>query len=127
MAAQLLRLYPGIRVVGLDRQRSALQTAQTNHPEALHVLGDVTDLPFPDRTFDHVHGSWIIEHVPDPVAALRDVRRVLRPGGTCRFLPDNRPLRTGYRNDRGRHDRGSVSCEQLAFSDRSDCAPGPFA
>jgi ubiquinone/menaquinone biosynthesis C-methylase UbiE len=95
MAAQLLRLYPGIQVVGLDRQRSALQAAQTNHPEALYVLGDAMDLPFPDEAFDHVHGSWIVEHVPDPVAALRDVRRVLRIGGTCWFLEvDNASLRT---------------------------------
>jgi SAM-dependent methyltransferase len=95
MAGQLLRHYPGIRVVGLDRQRSALQTAQANHPEAIYVVGDAMDLPFPDGAFDHVHGSWIIEHVPDPVVALREVRRVLKPGGTCRLLEvDNASLRT---------------------------------
>jgi SAM-dependent methyltransferase len=95
MAGQLIRLYPGIMVVGLDRQRSALQTARANHPEAAYVVGDAMALPFPDQTFDHVHGSWIIEHVPDPVVALREVRRVLRPGGTCRFLEvDNASFRT---------------------------------
>ena len=95
MVGQLLRHCPGIRVVGLDRQRSALQTAQANRPEAIYVAGDAMDLPFPDGAFDHVHGSWIIEHVPDPVVALREVRRVLRPGGTCRFLEvDNASLRT---------------------------------
>lgn len=95
MVAQLLRLFPGIQVVGLDRQRSALQTAQANHPEAIYVVGDAMDLPFPDHAFDHVHGSWIIEHVPDPEFALREVRRVLRPKGTCRFLEvDNASLRT---------------------------------
>jgi ubiquinone/menaquinone biosynthesis C-methylase UbiE len=95
MSAQLLRLFPGIQLVGLDRQRSSLQAAQVNHPEALYVLGDAMDLPFADEAFDHVHGSWIIEHVPDPVAALREVRRVLRIGGTCRFLEvDNASLRT---------------------------------
>src|SRR3954467_14054055 len=95
MVAQLLRHYPGIRVVGLDRQRSALQTAQANHPEAIYVVGDAMDLPFPDGAFDHVHGSWIIEHVPDPVVALREVRRVLKPSGTCRLLEvDNASLRT---------------------------------
>ena len=95
MAAQLIRLFPGIRVVGLDQQRSALQTAQANHPEAIYVVGDAMDLPFPDAAFAHVHGSWIIEHVPDPVAALREVRRVLRAGGTCLFLEvENASLRT---------------------------------
>jgi ubiquinone/menaquinone biosynthesis C-methylase UbiE len=95
MVAQLLRHHPGIRVVGLDQQRSALQTAQANHPEAIYVVGDAMELPFPDGAFDHVHGSWIIEHVPNPVVALREVRRVLRTGGTCRFLEvDNASLRT---------------------------------
>jgi SAM-dependent methyltransferase len=95
MVSQLIQLFPGIRVVGLDRQRSALQTAQANHPKAIYVVGDAMDLPFPDQAFDHVHGSWIIEHVPDPVVALREVRRVLRAGGTCRFLEvQNASLRT---------------------------------
>jgi ubiquinone/menaquinone biosynthesis C-methylase UbiE len=95
MVAQLLRLFPGIQVVGLDRQRSALQTAQELHPDAIYVGGDAMDLPFPNEAFDHVHGSWIIEHVPDPVVALGEVRRVLRIGGTCRFLEvDNASLRT---------------------------------
>jgi SAM-dependent methyltransferase len=95
MAAQLIRQFPGICVVGLDRQRSALQTAQAHHPEAIYVEGDAMDLPFPDQAFNHVHGSWIIEHVPDPVVALREVRRVLRPGGTCHFLEvENASLRT---------------------------------
>ena len=95
MVAQLLRHCPEIRVVGLDRQRSALQTAQANHPEAIYVVGDAMNLPFPNGAFDHVHGSWIIEHVPDPVIALCEVRRVLRNGGTCRFLEvDNASLRT---------------------------------
>jgi SAM-dependent methyltransferase len=95
MAGQLLYHYPGIRVVGIDRQRSALQTAHANHPEAIYVVGDAMNLPFPDGVFDHIHGSWIIEHVPDPIVALREVRRVLAPGGTCRFLEvDNASLRT---------------------------------
>ena len=86
MMAQLIHHFPGICVVGLDRQRSALQTAQAHHPEAIYVVGDAMDLPFTDQAFDHVHGSCIIEHVADPMGALREVRRVLRPGGTCRFL-----------------------------------------
>ena len=95
MVSQLLRHFPGIRVVGLDRQRSALQTAQANHPQAIFVVGDAMELPFPDGAFDHVHGSWIIEHVPDQLGALREVRRVLRTGGTCLFLEvDNASLRT---------------------------------
>jgi len=43
---------------------------------------DVTDLPFPDRSFDHVIASEILEHVDDDRRALAELVRVLRPGGT---------------------------------------------
>lgn len=43
---------------------------------------DVTRLPFPDRTFDHVIASEILEHVDDDLGALAELVRVLRPGGS---------------------------------------------
>lgn len=42
---------------------------------------DVTRLPFPDCSFDHIVASEILEHVDDDGAALRELVRVLRPGG----------------------------------------------
>ncbi len=44
--------------------------------------GDVTRLPFPDGTFDRIIASEILEHIDDDVAALVELVRVLRPGGT---------------------------------------------
>jgi SAM-dependent methyltransferase len=38
-------------------------------------------LDFPDDTFDVVHAHQVLQHVADPVAALREMRRVARPGG----------------------------------------------
>jgi SAM-dependent methyltransferase len=43
--------------------------------------GDVTKLPFPDGSFDHIIASEILEHIPDDSAALTELTRVLRPGG----------------------------------------------
>ncbi|MGW4484385.1 methyltransferase domain-containing protein [Amycolatopsis sp. NPDC004368] len=45
------------------------------------VVGDVHGLDFPDDTFDIVHAHQVLQHVADPVQALREMRRVCRPGG----------------------------------------------
>ncbi|WP_326569377.1 class I SAM-dependent methyltransferase [Amycolatopsis rhabdoformis] len=45
------------------------------------VVGDVHALDFPDDTFDVVHAHQVLQHVADPVLALREMRRVCRPGG----------------------------------------------
>jgi SAM-dependent methyltransferase len=42
---------------------------------------DLADLPMPDDTYDLVFCSQTLEHVPDPVAVLRELRRVTKPGG----------------------------------------------
>lgn len=44
--------------------------------------GDATRLPFPDNTFDHVIAAEVLEHIPDDEAALAELARVLKPGGT---------------------------------------------
>jgi SAM-dependent methyltransferase len=43
-------------------------------------------LPFPDSSYDAALSTWTLCTIPDPAAALREVRRVLRPGATLHFL-----------------------------------------
>jgi ubiquinone/menaquinone biosynthesis C-methylase UbiE len=54
------------------------------------LLADIGNLPFHDDAFDFVNASAVIEHVPDPEAMTRSVRRVLQPGGCYHFYYPNR-------------------------------------
>jgi ubiquinone/menaquinone biosynthesis C-methylase UbiE len=89
MGVRLQRDFPGTWVVGVDLSATQLGAARANHPGLPLLRGDATRLPFADATFDRVHASWLLEHVPDPLAVLREVRRVLKPGGTCHFIEVN--------------------------------------
>ncbi len=62
------------------------------------VAGDATRLPFPDSSFDRIIASEVMEHVPDDVAALDELVRVLRPGGTIAItVPAELPERLCWR------------------------------
>lgn len=86
MAGRILEDFPRVRLFGVDLKLSQLRSAVKNHPQAHYVNADGTALPFADGAFDRIHCSWLLEHVPQPVAILRECRRVLRPGGTAHFI-----------------------------------------
>ncbi|WP_171055309.1 MULTISPECIES: class I SAM-dependent methyltransferase [unclassified Nonomuraea] len=57
------------------------------------VRGTALDMPFEDGVFDRVIAAEVLEHIPDDMAAMREIFRVLRPGGTAAvtvpsFLPE---------------------------------------
>ncbi len=77
------RLEPG-RIVGLDAAAGVIETARQGNtrPEQVRfTVGDVYGLDFPDASFDIVHAHQVLQHLTDPVRALCEMRRVLRPGG----------------------------------------------
>jgi 2-polyprenyl-3-methyl-5-hydroxy-6-metoxy-1,4-benzoquinol methylase len=78
------RLAPG-RVVGIDAADDVVAQAQDRAAEAgsaaEFAVADAYALDFPDDTFDIVHAHQILQHVADPVAVLREMRRVVKPGG----------------------------------------------
>lgn len=65
-----------------DLDEPALRTIREQSPHYHCVSCDVADLPFEDGEFDALFAGEILEHVVDPAAALREWKRVVRPGGT---------------------------------------------
>lgn len=47
----------------------------------LDIVSDITCIPRPDKSFDAIMCTEVFEHVPDPVAALKELNRLLKPGG----------------------------------------------
>ena len=74
----LTRRYPRITYHGLDQSAAMLK----NHPAAQNLLqGDAQRLPYADGVFDVVMANHMLYHVPDIDAAVREIRRVLKPDG----------------------------------------------
>jgi SAM-dependent methyltransferase len=55
-------------------------------PRVTLVSADLTRLPYPDKYFDAIICGWVLEHLPDPRPGLRELARVLRPGGKLLLL-----------------------------------------
>ena len=51
------------------------------------VAGTATAMPFADNEFDAAWSIWVLEHIPNPEAALSEIRRVVKPGGLLYLLP----------------------------------------
>ncbi|HEY1640935.1 MAG TPA: methyltransferase domain-containing protein [Streptosporangiaceae bacterium] len=72
------------QVTGVDAAPDVLAAAReavAGLPNAVVEAGDVYHLGYPDDAFDVVHAHQLLQHLADPPAALREMRRVCRPGG----------------------------------------------
>ena len=91
----------GARVVGADLTQPMLRRGATNvgrHRlgDRIHLLvGRAEQLPFADATFDALTFTYLLRYVADPTATLREMARVVRPGGSVaslEFLVPARPV-----------------------------------
>jgi ubiquinone/menaquinone biosynthesis C-methylase UbiE len=83
IVARLLRerLGGAARVTGLDANPQMLATARAIAPEIAWVEGNAVALPFDDAAFELVFCQEMLQFAPDRAAAVREMRRVLAPGG----------------------------------------------
>lgn len=96
-------LFEDVVSIGVDHCATDIETAKEkcrpflqpdNRRKSLELqVADALALPFAAGSFDRVICSEVLEHIPDYVAALKEIHRVLKPGGTLsvsvpRFLPE---------------------------------------
>lgn len=86
ITADLAALVAPGRVTAVDTgtgilEQAAALAAERGLENVEFAVADVHALDFPDDSFDVVHAHQVLQHVGDPVQALREMRRVCRPGG----------------------------------------------
>jgi SAM-dependent methyltransferase len=96
------------RVTGLEYDFARAREAHTRSPNILCAAGE--ELPFPDDSFDLILSHEVLEHVQDDSTALREMMRVLRPGGRALIFVPNRgyPFETHGIYWRGRYHFGNI-------------------
>jgi demethylmenaquinone methyltransferase / 2-methoxy-6-polyprenyl-1,4-benzoquinol methylase len=91
VAIELVRR-TGCRVVGLDQSREMLETgrrrvAAAGLAERIELVeGTAERLPFDDESFDGLTFTYLLRYVDDPSATMRELARVVKPGGTIAML-----------------------------------------
>lgn len=76
---------PGLRVVGLDRSAKILDNPTLDEAR----VGDLYHLPFPQASFEVALANYVFEHLEHGDLALREINRVLKPGGKLIFRTPN--------------------------------------
>ncbi len=79
---------PDALITCFDLSQRMLKRARrrVRSPRVSHVAADLTHLPYPDNFFDAIVCGWVLEHLPDPCPGLRELARVLKPGGKLLLL-----------------------------------------
>ena len=85
VAARLLQA--GHRVTGLDQSPDMLAVARKRFGDRVELVeGSADALPLADASFDHLTFTYLLRYVDEPGAVLRELARVVRPGGTIAML-----------------------------------------
>jgi SAM-dependent methyltransferase len=80
------------RYSAIDKIESAVLDLKKRYPTGNFISGNLPPLPYPDAAFDSVVSFQVIEHIQDDGKFLREIHRVLRPGGVVLVTTPNRPM-----------------------------------
>lgn len=110
ITVELAQLTAPGRTVGIDPAAEVIDGARALGPDPAigqageeasvdFRVGDVMSLPFDDGSFDVVHAHQVLQHLVDPVGALRQMARVCRPGGVLAVRDSDYDAMTWYPHD----------------------------
>jgi ubiquinone/menaquinone biosynthesis C-methylase UbiE len=89
MAREIAVQYTRSQVIGIDRSAEIIAKARDSSnclPNLSFRVGDVELLEFPDRSIDFVSARLLFQHLPQPLTALTEIYRILKPGGKVCIL-----------------------------------------
>lgn len=103
ITVDLAVLVPEGQVTGVEHSPEVLESARALAAERdvkniRFETGDIHALEYPDNTFDIAHAHQVLQHVGDPVQALREMRRVVKPGGLVAVRDSDFSIMTWYPN-----------------------------
>ena len=100
-------------VLGVDASAEIIAAAERDHQGVSFATGDVYRLDFPDSSWDIVHAHQVLQHLADPIAALKEMRRVVKPGGIVAARDSDYATKTWYPAD-ARLDRWLALYSEIA-------------
>ena len=94
-----IELFDNLRtqVIGLDFCRPMLTLAARKAPEIIFIEGDALRLPFADASFDALTIAFGLRNLASVDAGLKELRRILKPGGWIAILEFSKPVAPGFR------------------------------
>lgn len=109
----LAKQSPDAAIVAIDVSAASIleareQTRSARRENVTFVQADIYALPFEPATFDHVFVCFVLEHLPRPIEALVNVRRVLKSGGTVTVIEGDHG--SAYFHPDSPHARRAIQC-----------------
>lgn len=89
VTAQLLAEFPNLAITALDADAQMIERGQAyvaNHPQVQWVTASVQKTGLPSDTFDFAIARYLFQHIPDPLTAVQEILRLLKPGGKLAII-----------------------------------------